>query len=159
MNSSLTFIDGLEFPSMRRDSVESVNSDDFTQGLNFNSITPVSHHSSMDSLVAEHDAAIHSQNDRTLQPQIDEQVHFRNEPVHRYAQDNPPQSRDESEIRRRTNQQSRSFELTTGSSEGYEVIDRSEVQDVLEKEIEHQTQDDSYISSGTAYMGKLFGYS
>ena len=43
--------------------------------------------------------------------------------------------------------------------EDYEVINTSEVQVDMNRENEQQIQDDSYIASGTAYMGKFFGYS
>ena len=167
VNSSLTFIDGLEFPSMRRDSAESFNSDDFVQGLNFDSsITPASHHSSMDSLVGEDDTTIHSQNDGTFHSQNDGTIHSQNNELRTSEELIPPQSRAEygTETRRRTNNQPAAVVLpsrkkSTESIESYEVIDTSEIQVDLNKDNEQQAQDGSYIASGTAYMGKLFGYS
>lgn len=77
LDSSLTFVDGLEFPSFaRRDSADSVNSDDFVQGLNFNNFTPVSHQSSIDSI--ENHVTLSSQNlDETLPG--DDAIHAQNE--------------------------------------------------------------------------------
>ncbi|XP_028398499.1 reticulophagy regulator 3-like [Dendronephthya gigantea] len=158
VNSSLTFIDGLEFPSMRRDSVESFNSDDFVQGLNFSGITPGfgSHHSSMDSL---HDTTSYSQNNGTNQNDHS-QTNVEN--------CNPLQPECEPERRQILEEQSRSEvrppSLRKSSSddvESYEVIDTSEIQVDFSKQEQQgqaQGQDDSYIASGTAYMGKFFGY-
>ncbi|XP_046846612.1 uncharacterized protein LOC124440298 [Xenia sp. Carnegie-2017] len=77
LDSSLTFVDGLEFPSFaRRDSADSVNSDDFVQGLNFNNFTPVSHQSSIDSI--ENHVTLSSQNlDETLPG--NDAIHVQNE--------------------------------------------------------------------------------
>ena len=167
VNSSLTFIDGLEFPSIRRDSVESFNSDDFVQGLNFSSIIPGSHHSSIDSLVGENDETIHSQKDETLHPQNDRPpVHLRNSELRTSEEYILSQSRSEyeTEMRRRTHDEPASEVVlsrkkSTDNLESYEVIDTSEIQADLNKDNEQQAQDGSYIASGTAYVGKLFGYS
>jgi hypothetical protein len=165
INSTLTFTDGLEFPSIRRDSVESFNSDDFVQGLNFNSIIPGSHHSSMDSL---NDGIVQSQNDETLHSQNDGPavIHPQNNELWTSEEYIPPQSQPEHEtdIRRRTHHEPTaevvsSRKKSTENLEGYEVIDSSEIQVDLNKDNEQQAQDGSYIASGTAYVGKFFGYS
>jgi hypothetical protein len=167
---------------MRRDSAESFNSDDFVQGLNFSGITPGSHHSSIDSLVGENDLTIHSQNDGTFHSQNDGTFHSQNDVTIHSQHDGtlhsqldhlqtseeyiPPQSRPEyeTEMRRRTNEQPASVVLpsrkkSTESVESFEVIDTSEIQVGMNKDNEQLAQDGSYIASGTAYMGKLFGYS
>lgn len=159
---------------MRRDSAESFNSDDFVQGLNFSGITPGSHHSSIDSLVGENDLTIHSQNDGTSHSQNDVTIHSQHDGTLHSQLDHlqtseeyiPPQSRPEyeTEMRRRTNEQPASVVLpsrkkSTESVESFEVIDTSEIQVGMNKDNEQLAQDGSYIASGTAYMGKLFGYS
>ena len=154
VNSSLTFIDGLEFPSMRRDSAESFNSDDFVQGLNFSGITPGSHHSSMDSL---NDENLHSQNDETIRPDND---HLQTS-VDYFSRQSQPEYN--TEIKSRVNDPLFSVRPPSrnksSDDEDYEVINTSEVQVDMNRENEQQEQDDSYIASGTAYMGKFFGYS
>ena len=151
---------------MRRDSAESFNSDDFVQGLNFSGITLGSHHSSIDSLVGENDLTIHSQNDGTFHSQNDVTIHSQLDHLQTSEEYIPPQSRPEyeTEMRRRTNEQPASVVLpsrkkSTESVESFEVIDTSEIQVGMNKDNEQLAQDGSYIASGTAYMGKLFGYS
>ena len=100
----------------------------------------------MDSL---HDTS-HSQNDGTYQ----------NDHLQTNVEDYIPPGY-ESEMRRRPDDQSRLPSLRMNSSddvESYEVIDTSEIHVDLSKE-EQQGQDGSYIASGTAYVGKFFGYS
>ena len=166
MNSSLTFIDGLEFPSIRRDSVESFNSDDFGQGLNFSSIIPGSHHSSIDSLVGENHETIHSQKDETFHSHNDRPaMHLQNNELRTSEEYIPSQSQPEYETEMRTTYDEPALEVvpsrkkSTDNLESYEVIDTSEIQADLNKDNEQQAQDGSYIASGTAYVGKLFGYS
>lgn len=164
MNSSLTFIDGLEFPSLRRDSAESINSDDFVEGLNFGGVTLGSHHSSMDSLVGENDAMTHSQTDDTLHSQPDETIQSQNDNLQTSVEYIPPQSPPDyhTEVRRRTNDQSSSeprLRKKSSDEDDFEVISTSEIQVDLEKDNEQQAHEGSYIASGTAYVGKFFGYS
>lgn len=164
VNSSLTFIDGLEFPSLRRDSAESINSDDFVEGLNFGGVTLGSHHSSMDSLVGENDATTHSQTDETLHSQTDETIHSQNDNLHTSVEYIPPQSPPDyqTEMRRRTDDQLPSgprLRKKSSDDDDFEVISSSDIQVDVDKDNEQQAQEGSYIASGTAYMGKLFGYS
>lgn len=173
VNSSLTFIHGLEFPSMRRDSAESINSDDFVEGLNFGGVTLSSHHSSMDSLVEENDATTHSQTDEALRSRTDKKTQSQNDNVLTSVKYIPPESPPDyhtevrssdyhTEVRHRTNDQLSSgprLRKKSSDDDDFEVISTSEIQVDVDKDNEQQEQEGSYISSGTAYMGKLFGYS
>ena len=173
VNSSLTFIDGLEFPSLRRDSAESINSDDFVEGLNFGGVTLSSHHSSMDSLVEENDATTHSQTDEALRSRTDKKTQSQNDNLLTSVKYIPPESPPDyhtevmssdyhTEVRHRTNDQLSSgpqLRKKSSDDDDFEVISTSEIQVDVDKDNEQQEQEGSYISSGTAYMGKLFGYS
>ena len=154
MESSVVFTEGLEFPSLRRESVESYNSDDFIEGLNFGSpnVDAGSHHSSIDSLVGDSSEQQNPENELIQRTRSEENA----------IPESVPVSGVEQEIRRRAREPSPvplSRNKSVDDLQGFEIVESSEIENDVTSNDELQPTESSYIASGVGYVGKFLGYS
>lgn len=161
MESSVVSTEGLEFPSLRRCSVESYDSDDFIEGLNFGSfnVDAGSHRSSVDSLVGECSEGQNSETTEHIQTTRNDEKN---------VEVSVPSSDFEQEVRKRVValEPSPAIPLSRNISEddlqSYEIVQTSEVDnDSIRRnnESNDESPDASYLASGVGYLGKVFGYS
>lgn len=162
MDSSLAYTEGLEFPSIRRESTGSYNSDEFMEGLNFGNlkVDAGSSHSSMDSLVGETQGRQRSENEPL-------QMSRNKENEEQMLKESVPglSSRQEKEqVRRRVREDTPDPPPRNQSSDdlqGFEIVETSEIENDSTRGNDNDTQSTktSYLASGVGYVRKIFGHS
>ena len=160
LNSSTISTDGLEFPSLRRDSVESYNSDDFIAGLTFGRFKGNAGllHGSMVSLFGE-------QGKRDDPPPHEDFNEGENWERTATEWSPPAYVVEQWRSRKATNIEQSPSPLTRNKSsdslQSYEIVETSEIDSVLatQSKEEPTAKEQSYLASGAGYVGKLFGYS